>query len=127
MISTSSEKSLPIAAVDPVRGEFVRGVLLPVLTGLALMTVLSRISIPLGFTPVPITGQTLGVALCALVFGRKRGMTAVAAYLALGAAGVPLFALGKTGVSFGPTTGYLIGMLLAMAFLVTLGTHDGVH
>jgi biotin transport system substrate-specific component len=62
---------------------------------------------------VPITGQTLGVALCALMFGRARGATAVASYLALGAIGVPLFALGQSGLSFGPTSGYLIGMLLA--------------
>jgi biotin transport system substrate-specific component len=95
-----------------------------VLAGLALMTILSRLSIPLGFTPVPITGQTLGVALCALMFGRARGVTAVAAYLALGAAGVPLFALGKAGLSFGPTTGYLIGMMaaaLVMGSLADLG------
>lgn len=94
--------------------------LFTVLFGLALLTILSQISVPLGFTPVPITGQTLGVALCALLFGRARGVTAVASYLVLGFAGVPLFALGKSGLVLGPTAGYLVGMMIAAIVMGTL-------
>ena len=88
--------------------------------GVLFLALTAQISIPLSFTPVPVTGQTFGVALIALLLGRARGATAVAAYLTLGAFGVPLFALGKTGLSFGPTTGYLFGMLLAALVMGTL-------
>ncbi|MDX9730346.1 MAG: biotin transporter BioY [Bdellovibrionales bacterium] len=88
--------------------------------GVISLALLAQISIPLSFTPVPITGQTLGVALISLLWGRKRGVAVVATYLTLGVLGAPLFALGKTGLSFGPTSGYLIGMLFASFAMGTL-------
>jgi biotin transporter BioY len=37
--------------------------------------------------------------------------------LLLGAAGLPIFAMGKAGLAFGPTLGYLIGMMFASAWM----------
>lgn len=98
----------------------IRDNVLTVFAGIALLGLLAQISLQLSFTPVPITGQTLGVALVSLLWGRKRGVACVAAYLALGAAGIPLFAFAQSGIGFGPTTGYLAGMLIASFAMGTL-------
>lgn len=67
--------------------------------------------------PVPITLQVLFVVLAALLLPAKWASAAVAVYLALGAAGVPVFSGGKAGLGViaGPTGGYLIGFLMAAA------------
>jgi biotin transport system substrate-specific component len=69
----------------------------------------AQISITLPFTPVPITLQTLGVLLTGASLGSPRGGLAVLAYLAEGAAGLPVFAGGSNGFMrlLGPTAGYL--------------------
>lgn len=82
-------------------------------TGVALLSLLAQVSIPLPWTPVPITGQTLGVALVALSWGRKRALAVMMSYIAVGAVGLPVFALGKSGLAVGPTMGYLVGMIFA--------------
>jgi biotin transport system substrate-specific component len=65
--------------------------------------------------PVPITLQTFGVLLTGAVLGWRRGGLAVLLYLAVGAAGLPVFADGRSGfgVFAGPTVGYLVGFPLA--------------
>ena len=65
--------------------------------------------------PVPITLQTFGVLLSGAVLGARRGFFAVLLYLAVGAAGLPVFSGGASGFSVfsGPTMGYLIGFPLA--------------
>lgn len=70
--------------------------------------------IPLG-PFVPITLQTLAVALAGLLLGPWRGMFAVLLYLVLGLAGLPVFAGGAGGLAVlvGPTAGYLISFPLA--------------
>ena len=76
-----------------------------------LMGLLARLSVPLPFTPVPVTGQTLGVLLAGLVLGPHRGALAMLLYLAEGAAGLPVFSpAGAGGVAqlFGPTGGFLM-------------------
>lgn len=87
--------------------------------GLTVLCLLAQIAIPLPWTPVPITGQTFGVTLIAMLFGR-RGLPIVVAYLALGAAGLPVFAAGKAGLVWGPTVGYLVGMVFSAAIIGTL-------
>ena len=66
---------------------------------------------------VPITLQTFGVLLAGAVLGARRGFLAVLVYLALGAAGLPVFSGGAAGLAVlaGPTAGYLIGFPLAAA------------
>ena len=65
--------------------------------------------------PVPITLQTFGVLLSGAVLGSRRGLLAVLLYLAVGAAGLPVFANGNAGfgVFAGPSVGYLVGFPLA--------------
>lgn len=70
-------------------------------------------AIPLG--PVPITLQTLGIALTGLCLGPWRGLAAVALYVVVGAAGLPVFSGGAAGIGVlvGPTGGYLLSFPLA--------------
>jgi biotin transport system substrate-specific component len=71
----------------------------------------ARISLPLPFTPVPLTLQNFAVLLVGLTMGSSRGFLAVALYLGEGAVGLPVFNLaGLGGVAqlLGPTGGYLM-------------------
>jgi biotin transport system substrate-specific component len=96
-------------------------ILFPSVTGrviaIALATfsicLLAQVAIPLPFTPVPLTGQTFGVILTALLLGKKDAAISVTAYLTAGAVGLPVFALGARGLALGPSVGYLFGMLAA--------------
>lgn len=83
--------------------------------GVVLISLLAQIAIPLPWTPVPITGQTLGVGLVALSWGARRGVAIMLVYLLIGSLGAPVFTMGKSGFLLGPTMGYLLGMLLASA------------
>jgi biotin transport system substrate-specific component len=90
------------------------------------MAGLAQLAIPLPFTPVPITGQTLGLLLVGAALGSRRGAASMALYLAEGAAGLPFFAGGAGGlhVLLGPGGGYLVGFLPA-AFCVGLLAERG--
>ena len=56
-----------------------------------LLILCAQIAVPLPFTPVPVTGQTFGVMLIAVIFGARRGAIAAALYLSLLNPGTPLF------------------------------------
>lgn len=73
--------------------------------------------IPTG-TAVPITLQTFAITLAGLLLGARRGALAVALYLAVGLAGIPVLAggTGGIGVLAGPTVGYLASFVPATAF-----------
>ncbi len=76
-----------------------------------LLVLCAHIAIPLPFTPVPITGQTFGVLLVAVLLGSRRGMLTCVLYLLEGIAGLPVFQpLGAPGPLrlAGPTAGYLL-------------------
>ena len=87
----------------------------------AVMTVCSWISIPLGFTPVPVNLATLGVFLTGALLGPKYGTLSMAVYTLAGAVGLPVFSefRGGMGVLAGPTGGYIIGYIAA-AFVTGL-------
>ena len=73
---------------------------------------LSFVRIPLPFSPVPITGQTLGTMLAGLLLGAADGGLSQLVYVLLGVAGLPLFGgMAGPGVLMGPTGGYLVGMI----------------
>ncbi len=80
--------------------------------GVMFVALLAQLTIPLPWTPVPITGQTFGVALMALLFGRNRSLAVMTAYLLIGGLGAPVFSAGTAGLELGPTVGYLFGMSL---------------
>jgi biotin transport system substrate-specific component len=73
----------------------------------------ARVSVPLPFTPVPLTLQNFGVLAVGLLLGSRRGFAALALYLVEGACGLPVFSpsivLG-VGIAriLGPTGGFLL-------------------
>ena len=73
----------------------------------------ARFIVPLPFTPVPLTGSTLGVLSAGALLGPRRGSAAAALYLLQGGCGLPFFAGGAAGWAclLGPTGGYLLGFL----------------
>ncbi|OCA90784.1 BioY family transporter [Bacillus sp. FJAT-27225] len=77
----------------------------------AITAVFAQISIPMPL--VPFTGQTLAIGLAATILGARYGTLSILLYLALGAAGVPVFAEMKSGVAIlvGPTGGFLVGFI----------------
>ena len=86
--------------------------------GSLLIAILAQISIHIPFSPVPITGQTIGVLLIGGILGSRKGLLSVAAYIGEGALGLPVFASGG-GIAYlsGPTAGYLYGMTLSAVFI----------
>jgi biotin transport system substrate-specific component len=96
------------------------------LAGALFVAVLAQVSVPLPFTPVPITGQTLGVLLVGAAYGPTLGPATLGLYLLWGVAGLPVFAPNpdgshETGLAVlslaGPTGGYLWGFVVS-AWLV---------
>src|SRR5437660_11099512 len=83
----------------------------------------AHVTIPLPFTPVPLTLQNWGVLVVGLALGSRRGFAALALYLVEGAMGFPVFnptGLGGVAQLFGPTGGYLMiyPLVAAIAGLV---------
>jgi len=88
----------------------------------ALLTALAaQVTIPLPFTPVPITGQTFAVLLAGAALGSRLGAASQGLYWVLGAAGLPFYSDGSGGwdVATGATAGYLVGFVVA-AYVVGL-------
>ena len=84
--------------------------------GFALFTAIcAQIRIPLGFTPVPITGQTFAVLLAGAALGKKLGALSQLTYWLAGLTGLPFYsnATGGWSVGTGATMGYMIGFILA--------------
>ena len=81
----------------------------------ALTAAVSPLKIPLGFTPVPITLQTLVVLMSGAMLGPTYGALAMILYVVVGALGLPVFAGGGSGIGaiLGPTGGYLISYFIA--------------
>jgi biotin transport system substrate-specific component len=86
-----------------------------VTAGTGLIVLSAQFSVPLPFTPVPLTGQTAGFLLAGGALGLHRGLAAAMLYLVVGAVGAPVFAGGSGGAAVlgSPTGGYLVGMLVA--------------
>ncbi len=93
---------------------------LRVVVGVGLLTLAAKTEIP--FWPVPMTLQTLAVVLLPFLLGPRSGVTSVAGYLAVGAAGLPVFAGAVAGPIYmaGPTGGYLAGFLVAAVLIAVL-------
>ena len=82
-----------------------------VLAGSALVGICAHVAIPLWFTPVPVTLQPFAVLLLGLLLGPRLVAGTMLAYLAEGAAGLPVFTphgLGGVAQLLGPTGGYLL-------------------
>ncbi len=85
--------------------------------GAAIVAVLSPLAIPVGI--VPITLQTLAIGLIATLLQPRESFFALLTYLVLGAAGLPVFAGGASGMGalFGPTGGFLFSFILVAPLL----------
>jgi len=82
----------------------------------AILTALGAyIAIPLPFTPVPITLQTLFVLLSGAILGAIEGSLSQILYITIGALGMPVYAGATGGFAhiLGPTGGYLIGFVIS--------------
>jgi biotin transport system substrate-specific component len=105
----------PRVLADLVPGGAVRDVALvggaAALTGLA-----AQVAVPLPFTPIPLSLQTLTVLLAAAALGPWRAGAAMGLYLVAGVAGVPWFAEQRAGIGF-PSFGYVIGFVVAAALV----------
>ncbi len=86
-----------------------------VVSGVLGLAVLAQIAIPVPGSPVPVTGQTLGVLILGTAYGSTLGVTTFSIYMLAGIAGAPVFANSGHGLDriVGATGGYLIGMLVA--------------
>src|SRR6058998_1674934 len=91
-----------------------------IIVGASLFVALcARITLPLPFTPVPLTLQNCGVLVVGLLLGSRRGFAALALYLAEGMAGLPVFnPMGPGGIA--PVMGVTGGFLLAYPFVAGL-------
>lgn len=91
--------------------------------GVAFISAMAQVSIPVPGSPVPVTGQTLAALLVGTTYGARLGFATFATYILAGIAGAPIFAPSATSANhgidrvMGATGGYLIGMLVASLLL----------
>lgn len=99
------------------------------LAGSALLAVCARVSVPLWFTPVPLSLQPLGVLLLGLLLSPRLAAATIGLYLAEGAAGLPVFAptasIGGVAHLIGPTGGYLLAYPVGAVLISTLWRRSG--
>ena len=105
-----------IVKIESKEKEILKNVLL-VLGGVAFLSLMAQIMIPLPYTPVPITLGTFGVTLMALLYGRKLGPATILTSVVAGSLGAQIFAVGKAGSLFSPTGGYILGYIVATIIL----------
>jgi len=107
-----------IAGIDS-RRELVKQAAIVIAASL-FVALCARVTVPLPFTPVPLTLQNFGVLTVGLLLGSRRGFAALSLYLVEGACGLPVFspAILGSGIThlFGPTGGFLMAYPL-VAFI----------
>jgi biotin transport system substrate-specific component len=88
-----------------------------VVAGAGLVALAAQIEIPLGFTPVPISGQTFAVLLVGASVGPFLGASSLLLYFLVGLVGAPVYSGGDGGweIVKGATGGYLVGFIVAAA------------
>jgi biotin transport system substrate-specific component len=115
---TAAVSARPGVLADLLPGAMLRDVLL-VIGAAALTGLAAQVSIPLLFTPVPITLQTFTVLLAGAALGPLRGGASMLLYLIAGVAGAPWFSEGQSGMAF-PSFGYIVGFVVAAIIVGTL-------
>ena len=90
---------------------------LQIIGGALFLALMAQVKIPLYFTPVPLTLQTLVAMLLGAKLGSTRGTLSLATYFAMITAGLPVLAGGAVNAAalVGPTGGYLVGMAIQAA------------
>jgi biotin transport system substrate-specific component len=111
MTATIEVADRPRVLADLVPGALVRDVTL-VIAAAVLTGIAAQVSIPLPFTPVPISLQTFTVLLAGAALGPLRGGMGMLLYLVAGLAGVPWFSEQRSGWEFA-SFGYIVGFVIA--------------
>jgi biotin transport system substrate-specific component len=111
--SAAVRRPVPMVLADLLPGTVARDILL-VAGAAGFVGALAQFSVHLSFTPVPITGQTLGVLVACTALGWRRAVAAMTLYAVAGLAGVPWFA-GHASGYVGASFGYILGYILAAA------------
>jgi len=117
MQSTVPPQSALTHSAAPVH-ETLTGKTIIVIAATIFVATCAHLSIPLPFTPVPITLQNFAVILVGMVLGPAAGFSAMVLYLAEGAMGLPVFtphSVGGVAHLLGPNAGYLFSYPLAAA------------
>lgn len=96
-----------------------------ILGGSLFIAIAAQISVPMW--PVPMTLQMLAILIVGFSFGSRLGAATLMAYLAEGAAGLPVFAGGAGGLAYmaGPTLGFLLGFVF-VAWAAGLACERGI-
>jgi biotin transport system substrate-specific component len=118
-----------LTAARPATGLRTAGI---VLAGSAFVAVCAHVVLPLNFTPVPLTLQTFAVLVLGLLLSPRLAAGTLAAYLAEGALGLPVFSPapaipGGMAHLLGPTGGYLLAYPAAVALISWLSRNTGVR
>lgn len=87
-----------------------------------LIAVSGYITIPIPFSMVPVTAQTLAVMLAGSLLPVRHAAVSLLVFLMMGAIGLPVFSGGAAGMGIiiGKTGGYLIGFLVGAALISVL-------
>jgi biotin transport system substrate-specific component len=91
-----------------------------VISASLFVAVCARVTIPLPFTPVPLTLQNFGVLAVGLLLGSRRGFAALALYLIEGVFGMPVFSPSPLGGGIAQLLGPTGGFLMAYPFVAFL-------
>ncbi|MDR3202850.1 MAG: biotin transporter BioY [Bifidobacteriaceae bacterium] len=108
---------------DIVPGTRVRDAAL-ILAGAGLVAGLGQVSIPLGFTPVPLSLGTFAVLSVGAALGPWRAAASLALFTVAGVLGAPVFVEAKSGWG-GPSFGYVLGYLAAAVLVGWLARRGG--
>jgi biotin transport system substrate-specific component len=99
-----------------------------IVAGSLLLAVCAHVSVPLWFTPVPLSLQPFGVLVLALLLSPRTAAATLGAYLMEGVVGLPVFApspMAGLAHLLGPTGGYLMAYPCAAALVSFLGRRMG--
>lgn len=125
MPNTSTSIPAPALALQvPALPHTLAGRALLAVSGSVFVGISAHVSVPLLFTPVPVTLQTFAVLVVGLIFGPSLAASTLLLYLAEGSAGLPVFSphgLGGIAQLLGPTGGFLLSYPLAAAVAGWIG------
>jgi biotin transport system substrate-specific component len=97
--------------------------LILILAGAALTSIAAQAATPAW--PIQLTGQSLAVLLVGMALGSLRGALSIALYVVAGTLGLPIFSNSTSGLDTitGPAGGYIIGFIIAAAFVGWMAEH----